>query len=37
MPLNYQIIDGIEYAKEPGTSYRTEKGVRKKMPFILDE
>ena len=35
MPLNYQIKDGIEYAKDPGTSYRTAKGVRKKDAVYL--
>ena len=35
MPLNYQIKDGIEYAKDPGVSYRTEKGVRKKGAVYL--
>ena len=35
MALNYQIKDGIEYAKDPGISYRTAKGVRKKNAVYL--
>lgn len=35
MALNYQIKDDIEYAKDPGISYRTDKGVRKKDAVYL--